>query len=66
MDEKKPVVPQTLPREVYRALEDIVGQDYISEDRAVMETYSKYSIDCPGFGIPSNHHERKDCMDVFR
>ena len=49
MDEQKRVIPQTLPREVYRALEDIVGKDYLSEDRAVMETYSKYSIDCPGY-----------------
>ena len=49
MAEVKKVISNKLPREVYRALEDIVGPSYISEDRAIMETYSKYSIDCPGY-----------------
>ena len=49
MTEKKKVLPAKLPREVYRGLEDIVGREYITEDRAVVETYSKFSIDCPGY-----------------
>ncbi len=49
MTEKKKVLPAKLPREVYRGLEDIVGKEYITEDRAVVETYSKFSIDCPGY-----------------
>ena len=44
MNEMKKVIPNKLPREVYRALEAVVGPDYISEDRAIVETYSKYSI----------------------
>ena len=39
MAEVKKVISNKLPREVYRALEDIVGPPYISEDRAIMETY---------------------------
>ena len=35
------VVPKKLPREVYKALEDIVGPEWISEDRAIVEAYSK-------------------------
>ncbi|MBW1853411.1 MAG: FAD-binding oxidoreductase [Deltaproteobacteria bacterium] len=49
MTEKKKVIPAKLPREVYQGLEDIVGREYITEDRAVVETYSKFSIDCPGY-----------------
>jgi hypothetical protein len=49
MAERHKVIPARLPREVYRALEDIVGPDYITEDRAVLETYSKCSVDGPGF-----------------
>ena len=49
MTERKKVIPARIPREVYRALNDIVGSDFITEDRAVIETYSKCSVDCPGF-----------------
>ena len=38
------VVPKKLCREVYRALEDIVGPDWISEDRAIIEANSKVSV----------------------
>ena len=44
-----PVLTRANAREVYRALEAIVGPDFITEDRAVIETYSKCSVDCPGF-----------------
>ena len=46
--EKKKSVPTKLPREVYQALEDIVGAEWISEDRAVVECYSKFSVDSGG------------------
>jgi hypothetical protein len=37
----KKVEPKRLPRETYQKLEAIVGPDWISEDRAVIECYSK-------------------------
>ncbi len=46
--EKKKCVPNRLPPEVYTALEDIVGSEWISEDRAVVECYSKFSVDSGG------------------
>jgi len=49
MTERQKVIPARIPREVYQALKNVVGPDYISEDRAVVETYSKFSVDCPGF-----------------
>lgn len=39
------VVPQRLPREAYRALEKIVGREWVSEDRAVVESYVVHCID---------------------
>ena len=42
------VAPAKLPRNVYRALEDIVGPRWVSEDRAFVETYSKFILDIPG------------------
>lgn len=47
MDKKK-CVPGRLPPEIYKALEDIVGEEYISEDRAIVECYSKFSVDSGG------------------
>ena len=38
------VVVKKLSREVYRALENIVGPDWISEDRAIIEANSKLSV----------------------
>ena len=46
---KKKVIPHKLPPEVYRALENVVGAEWISQDRAVVETYSKLSLDAEGF-----------------
>ncbi len=48
MTEKKKCVPGKISREAYRALEDIVGPEWISEERAVVECYSKFSVDAPG------------------
>jgi hypothetical protein len=45
---KKPCVPVKLSREVYKALEDIVGAQWISEDRSIVECYSKFSVDAGG------------------
>jgi len=43
--EKKRIVPAKLPAEVYKELEDIVGEQWISQDRLVLESYSKLSIE---------------------
>lgn len=45
----KKVIPAKLSAEVYKALENIVGKEWISRDRAVLETYSKLSLDAEGF-----------------
>ena len=47
--ENPKMIPNKLPREVYRALGNIVGSEWISEDRAIIETYSKLSLDAEGF-----------------
>lgn len=46
--EKKKIIPARLSPEVYQALESIVGQEWISQDRSVVETYSKMSLDAEG------------------
>ncbi len=46
--EKKKCIPGTIAPEVYKALEDIVGPKYISQDRAIIECYSKFSVDSGG------------------
>ena len=43
--EKIKVVPQKLTREAYRALESVVGKEWVSEDRAVIEAYVVHCID---------------------
>ena len=48
MTKGKKVVPNKIPREVLQALEDIVGPAWVSEDRAVVETYSRFSVDTVG------------------
>ena len=47
--EKKKMVPNKLPSVVYKALENVVGKEWISQDRAILETYSKLSLDAEGF-----------------
>lgn len=47
--EKQKIVPNRLPAEVYSTLEHIMGEQWISQDRAVVETYSKLSLDAEGF-----------------
>ena len=46
MDKK--VIPNRVSREVLQALEDVVGPEWVSEDRAVIETYSRFSVDAGG------------------
>jgi hypothetical protein len=46
--EKKKMIPAKLPPDIYRALEDVVGREFISQDRAVLECYSKFSVDAGG------------------
>jgi hypothetical protein len=47
--EKKKIIPAQLPDDIYQALEHVVGREWISRDRAVLETYSKLSLDAEGF-----------------
>ena len=47
--EQKKMMPQHIPDGLYRALEDSVGREWVSRDRAVLETYSKLSLDAEGF-----------------
>jgi len=50
MSEKpKRVEHQKLPREVIRALQDVVGPEWVSEDRAVVEAYTLFTIDLGSF-----------------
>jgi glycolate oxidase len=43
-------IPQNkLDAEIYKILEGIVGSEWISDDRAICETYSKYSIEALAF-----------------
>ena len=48
MEQNKKCAPAQLAPEIYRTLENIVGPDNISSDRAVLECYSKFSIDSAG------------------
>jgi len=52
--EKTKVVPQKLSREAYRALESVVGKEWVSEDRAIIEGYVVPCID-PGVLIGVVH-----------
>jgi hypothetical protein len=36
------VIPNKVAREVLRSLQDIVGPEWVTEDRAVIETYSRF------------------------
>ncbi len=45
---KAKVIPNKVSREVFQALQDVVGPEWISEDRAVIETYSRFSVDTAG------------------
>ena len=45
----KKIIPHQLDPAVYQELERIVGTEWISQDRAVLETYSKLSLDAEGF-----------------
>jgi hypothetical protein len=47
--EKKKVIQKKLPREVYNALKNVVGEQWIYEQRSVVETYSKLSIEGGSF-----------------
>ena len=47
-DIQKKVVAPRLSRQVITALENIVGEEWVSEDRAVVETYSRFSVDITG------------------
>ena len=47
--EKQKIIPNRLSPDVYTALANIVGPEWISQDRAVLETYSKLSLDAEGF-----------------
>ena len=42
------VIPNKVPREDFRSLEDILGPEWVTEDREVIETYSRFSVDAAG------------------
>ena len=42
------VIPNKVAPEVLRALADVVGEEWVTEDRAVIETYSRFSVDAAG------------------
>ncbi|MCX8044894.1 MAG: FAD-binding oxidoreductase [Desulfobacterota bacterium] len=44
----KKVIPLKLPGHVIAALEDVVGKQWVTQDRAILETYSKFSVDSAG------------------
>ena len=46
--EKKKMIPNKLPVETYKALENVVGSQWVSQDRADLECYSKLSLDAEG------------------
>lgn len=46
---KKKVIQKKLPRDVYNSLKSVVGERWIYEQRSVVETYSKLSIDASTF-----------------
>ena len=48
MSKDKKVVPNKIPREALQALKDVLGDEWVSEDRAVIETYSRFSVDSGG------------------
>jgi hypothetical protein len=47
-DAKKKVIAPKLPGEVIKALIDVVGEQWVSEDRAIVEAYSRFSVDILG------------------
>jgi hypothetical protein len=48
-DTTQKVIQKKLPRDVYRALKNVVGEQWIHESRSVVETYSKLSIEGGSF-----------------
>ena len=55
----KKVPHKKLPREVYQALQYVVGNRWISEKRSVVETYSKLSIE--GRSFVKKHEKDPQC-----
>ena len=48
MTQDKKVIPNKIPREALQALIDTLGEEWVSEDRSVIETYSRFSVDAGG------------------
>lgn len=48
MEKNKKVIANKIPREALKALQDTLGSEWVSEDRAVIETYSRFSVDAAG------------------
>jgi len=47
-DIKKKVIAPKLPKEVIKALINVVGAKWVSEDRDIVEDYSRFSVDTLG------------------
>jgi len=60
MEKDKKVIPNKIPREVLRVLENTLGDEWVSEDRAVIETYSRFSVDSAG--TLRQHGKWDDCL----
>ncbi len=42
------VTPNKVAPEVLRSLADVVGEEWVTDDRAIIETYSRFSVDAAG------------------
>ena len=51
-DTQSKLVAPRLPREVITALVNVVGEEWVSEDRAIVETYSRFSVDIKEGEVP--------------
>jgi len=58
-EKDKKVIPNKVSREVLQALENTLGDEWVSEDRAVIETYSRFSVDSAG---TSRQHSKDSTM----
>lgn len=57
MAAKKKVIPKKIPRNALKALQNALGSEWVSEDRAVIETYSRFSVDSAG-ALRKHHRDQ--------
>ena len=49
MDKTKKVQPNQIPYEAYKEIEEAIGKENITADRATIECYSRFGIDIAGY-----------------